>query len=129
MSRMKSPVPFWIGAALTGIGSWGVFASGNPSVFVPVVTGLCLLVLGWRGGRRLTVLLGHVIVVCGCFLTTLGIYLLPHAKPDLAHIFGFPLFWGLFSIFGGICAIYHGFCRCVCSGKQPAVPTNVERSN
>lgn len=128
MSRVNSPVTLTIGVLLTGIGSWGFAEGGNPSVMVPVVIGLCLVLTGWRGGRRLTVLLGHVIVACGCFLTTLGIYLLPYAKPDLAHIFGYPLFWGLISIFGGICTIYHGFCRCVCGGKQSSVITNAERS-
>ncbi len=129
MSRVKTPVTFGIGLALTVAGIWGVIVSANPSVLVPVVIGVCLVLTGWRGGRRLTVLLGHVIVACGCFLTTLGIYLLPYAKPDIAHIFGFPLFWGLFSILGGICTIYHGFCHCVCSRKQSSVLTNVERSN
>ncbi len=129
MSRVKSPVPFGIGVALTVAGIWGVIVSSNPSVLVPVVIGVCLVLTGWRGGRRLTVLLGHVIVACGCFLTTLGIYLLPYAKPDIAHIFGFPLFWGLFSILGGICTIYHGFCHCVCGAKQSSLLTKVERSN
>jgi hypothetical protein len=129
MSRLKSPITLGIGVALIGAGIWGVIAGANPSVLVPVVIGICLVLTGWHGGRRLTVLLGHVILASGCFLTTLGIYLLPHAKPDLAHIFGFPLFWGLFSIFGGICTIYHGFCRCVCGGTHPSVLTNVERSN
>ena len=26
---------------------------------------------------------------------------------------GRPLVWGLISIFGGICTIFHGFCRCI----------------
>jgi len=65
-----------------------------------------MLYLGWRGG-------GHVIVACGCFLVTYGIYLLPYAKPDLAHILGLPLFWGFFCLFGCICAIYLGFCHCI----------------
>lgn len=90
MSRVKTPITFAIGVVLTVTGMWGVISSAYPSVFVPVVIGICLV---------------------------------------LAHIFGFPLFWGLFSIFGGICTIYHGFCRCVCGGTHPSVLTNVERSN
>jgi hypothetical protein len=23
------------------------------------------------------------------------------------------LFWGIFCLMGGICAIFHGFCRCI----------------
>jgi hypothetical protein len=34
----------------------------------------------------------------------------------MTNIFGRPLFWGIFSLMGGVCAIFHGFCRCV--GKQ-----------
>ncbi|MBN2416067.1 hypothetical protein JXO52_09505 [bacterium] len=54
-----------------------------------------------------------MLVVSGCLLVTWGIYLLPVSRPVLAHIIFRPLFWGLVTIFGGICAIYHGFCRCV----------------
>lgn len=56
---------------------------------------------------------GHACLVLGCFLITWGIYLLPVSSPTLIHIFTRPLFWGLFSLLGGVCANYHGFCRCV----------------
>jgi len=59
---------------------------------------------------RINTILG---ILLGCFLITWGIYLLPYSQPTLAHIFFRPLFWGLFSVMGGICANYHGFCRCV----------------
>jgi hypothetical protein len=111
--KIKAPVSFALGVILTSFGAWGVIRSNNPARFIPLVIGLSLNYLGWRGGRTATILMGHLIVVCGCFLITYGIYLLPYAKPDLAHVFGLPLFWGFFSLFGGICAIYHGFCRCV----------------
>jgi len=111
--KIKSPVTLGLGAFLTAFGTWGLIASNNPAKFIPLFIGLSLVYLGWRGGRRATVLMGHIIVVCGCFLITYGIYLLPYAKPDLEHILKMPLFWGLFCLFGGICAIYHGFCRCV----------------
>lgn len=106
-----------MGVLLTAFGGWGLVASRVPAKWVPAVIGLSLIYMGWRGGRKATIFLGHVILTCGCFLVTYGIYLLPHAKPDLAHIFGMPLFWGFFCLFGGICAIYHGFCRCIC-GKS-----------
>jgi hypothetical protein len=123
--KIKSPVSFTLGILLAVFGAWGIVASNNPAKFIPLVIGLSLVYLGWRGGRRATVLMGHIIVTCGCFLITYGIYLLPYAKPDLAHILGLPLFWGLFCLFGGICAIYHGFCNCVicrtpgANGKLP----------
>jgi len=102
-----------LGLLLAGFGGWGAFASQNPANFIPLVIGLSLITMSFWRSRQATVLLGHVIVTCGCFLITYGIYLLPYAKPNLAHIFGLPLFWGLFCLFGGICAIYHGFCRCM----------------
>jgi hypothetical protein len=86
--------------------------------FVPCVVGASLLYLGYKPHRLSVILFGHVCVTAGCFLTTWGIYLLPYCKPKLALVFGRPLFWGLFSIFGGICAIYHGFCRCICDRRS-----------
>jgi hypothetical protein len=80
---------------------------------LPAAVGLSLIYLGYKPGRTAMIIFGHIFVVVGCFLVTWGIYLLPYSEPKLAHIFGRPLFWGLFSIFGGICATYHGFCRCV----------------
>jgi hypothetical protein len=83
---------------------------------VPCVIGISLIYLGYKPGRTALLVFGHILVVVGCFLVTWGIYLLPSSEPKLAHIIGRPLFWGLFTIFGGVCAIYHGFCRCVSKG-------------
>lgn len=116
--RIKLSVGLVLGVLLAGFGAWGVFASQNPAKFIPLAIGLSLVAMQFWRDRRATVLLGHVIVTCGCYLITYGIYLLPYAKPDPAHILGLPLFWGLFCLFGGICTIYHGFCSCVrCPGK------------
>jgi hypothetical protein len=112
--KIKLSVGLVLGVLLTAFGAWGALISSNPAKFIPLFIGLSLILMSFWRNRRATVLLGHVIVTCGCFLITYGIYLLPYAKPDLAHIFGLPLFWGLFSLFGGICTIYHGFCNCVC---------------
>ncbi len=117
--KIKLTVGLVLGVLLTAFGAWGLFASHNPAKFIPLAIGLSLITMSFWRNRRATILLGHVIVTCGCFLITYGIYLLPYAKPDLAHILGLPLFWGLFCTFGGICAIYHGFCNCV---RCPAKP-------
>lgn len=103
---------------------------------IPALIGASLLYLGYRPGRGATMLFGHACIVAGCFLVTWGIYLLPHSEPTLLHILGRPLFWGLISIFGGICANYHGFCRCVSSaesksacGRSSATPCAVANGN
>ncbi|MCF7858519.1 MAG: hypothetical protein K9N07_04230 [Candidatus Cloacimonetes bacterium] len=68
------------------------------------------------------IIFGHLAIVAGCMLVTAGIYYVPmiaesvkanNGQIPILLIFAMPLFWGFFSIFGGICAIYHGFCRCV----------------
>ncbi|MHC4536696.1 MAG: hypothetical protein ACYS6K_22335 [Planctomycetota bacterium] len=88
---------------------------------ITAVLGLLLVLtslVGYKPGRVSLIVFGHACVITGCFLVTWGIYLLPYCKPKLAHVFGRPLFWGLFSILGGICALYHGFCRCFSAGRS-----------
>jgi hypothetical protein len=58
------------------------------------------------------------------FLHSLKMNLLPHSEPTLSHILGRPFFWGLISIGGGVCAIQHGFCRCI-----SAVQRNAEKEH
>ncbi|MBC8414907.1 MAG: hypothetical protein ISS80_07035 [Candidatus Cloacimonetes bacterium] len=67
------------------------------------------------------IIFGHMVIVAGCMLITAGIYYVPMiarqvektGELKIVYIFAMPLFWGFFAIFGGICAIYHGFCKCV----------------
>jgi len=109
----KKPVGPIVGLALV---AFGVFAMARGSVLgglIPLLIGGGLIYLGYRPGRAGLILFGHVCIVVGSMLVTWGIYLLPHSQPVWQHIFLRPLFWGLISIFGGICANYHGFCRCV----------------
>ena len=63
--------------------------------------------------RRKEAIFGHFCVVLGCFLFVWGMYLLPVSKPTFVDVLTKPLFWGLFSIFGGICANVHSYRRCV----------------
>jgi hypothetical protein len=88
---------------------------------IQVGIGASLLIIGFKPGRTGMIIFGHMCILIGCILLTWGIYLLPYSEPKLLHIFTRPLFWGLFSIFGGICAIYHGFCRCVRSHYDDGV--------
>lgn len=69
--------------------------------------------MGAAKNRVALLLFGHACIVLGCLLITWGVYLLPVSRPVLSHILTRPLFWGLFSLMGGVCANFHGFCRCV----------------
>jgi uncharacterized membrane protein HdeD (DUF308 family) len=88
----------------------GSFGFGG---IIPLCVGLSLCYLGFSRSRVALLVFGHTCVALGCFLVVWGIYLLPYCQPKLTHIIGRPLFWGLFSMMGGICAIYHGFCHCM----------------
>ncbi|MBN2565799.1 MAG: hypothetical protein JXB46_08815 [Candidatus Eisenbacteria bacterium] len=80
--------------------------------------GAALTFLAFHEGRVALIVFGHVCIVIGCALVAWGVYLLPYSEPTLGQVFTRPLFWGLISIFGGICSNYHGFCRCVRCGDQ-----------
>ncbi|MCX8159832.1 MAG: hypothetical protein N3G18_02730 [Candidatus Saccharicenans sp.] len=111
--RPKSWISFALGAFLFILGIWSLAAYRALGSVVPLLIGGSLVYLSWTGSRTATLVFGHATIVVGCFLVTWGIYLLPQSEPTFAHILGRPLFWGFISIFGGICANYHGFCACV----------------
>jgi hypothetical protein len=115
--KVDSLVTLILGVFLTIFGIVGIILERNAGILVPLVIGLALIYLGWRGGRTPLLIFGHACIVVGCMMVTWGIYLLPYSKPILLHIFARPLFWGMISIMGGVCAIYHGFCQCVSRQK------------
>jgi len=113
--KPRSLITFILGIALVVIGIILIIKIRCP---IPVIVGGALCYLGWSGGRTATILFGHTCVVLGYYLITWGMYLLPYCKPTPAYIFGRPLFWGFFSLIGGICTIYHGFCKCIGGQKR-----------
>jgi hypothetical protein len=102
-----------LGLTLIILGLIGFIGSQSLAGFVPFVIGASLIYLAFSRSRVATLVFGHTCIVVGAYLITWGILLLPHSEPRMAHIFGRPLFWGIFCLMGGICAIFHGFCRCV----------------
>lgn len=102
-----------LGITLIVVGAAIFLTWASPGDLIPAIIGGVLCCLGLKGGRAAVIVFGHACIVAGCFLITWGIYLLPYSQPTLSHIFGRPLFWGLFSLMGGVCAIYHGFCSCI----------------
>ena len=111
--RPKGIVAFLLGVVLTALGVFGFVAGSAMGGVIPLLIGLTLIYLGWRGGRIAMIIFGHACIVVGCLMITWGIYLLPGSEPTLLGVITRPLFWGLFSLFGGICANYHGFCQCI----------------
>lgn len=102
-----------LGIVLIGFGIFLYAKVLNMAGIVPVIIGGTLIYQAFNQGRVAILIFGHILVVVGAYLITWGILLLPHSSPTIAHIFARPLFWGIFSLMGGICAIFHGFCRCV----------------
>ena len=89
---------------------------------VKLIIGAGLITITFMKNRYGQIIFGHLAILVGCMLVTTGIYYVPmiaesiktnNGNISLLHIFAMPLFWGFFSILGGICAIYHGFCKCV----------------
>jgi hypothetical protein len=114
---MKIRVGTVLGLGLVVLGAVVMLTVSGLGGVVPVAIGLGLMFTSWHGGRVGTIVFGHISIVLGCYLITWGIYLLPYSEPTIKDIFLRPLFWGMFSVMGGICANYHGFCGCV-RGRQ-----------
>ena len=102
-----------LGIVLAVLGIFTIAGSASTAGIVPLLIGASLIYLALRRGRVATLVFGHTCIVVGAYLITWGILLLPHSEPNIAHIFGRPLFWGIFCLMGGVCAIFHGFCKCV----------------
>ena len=115
--RARHAITIALGAVLICFGLFQSVTSTSPQGVIPILVGAGLVFLGWREGRIGLLVFGHACVVLGCFLITWGMYLLPYSQPVLAHIFLRPLFWGMFSMMGGICAIVHGTCNCIRSRR------------
>jgi hypothetical protein len=107
-----------LGALLIAFGVVSLLNHGDGGAVVPMVIGAGLVYLGLRPGRGPVIVFGHALVVTGSFLVAWGIILVPRLSPTWQVVLLTPLFWGFITIFGGICAIYHGFCRCV--GRRDA---------
>ncbi len=116
--KLKARITFMIGLLVAML--FTVKMAINPSFTkIPgIAIGIFLLIFGWKIGwttyKRFTILLGHFAITGGCLATAYAIYNIPFLDkpPLLAEVLDFPLFWGLLSIFGGVCMISHGNCNC-----------------
>ena len=108
-----STITATLGIVLIAIGVYMFIKSMHMGAGIPILIGASLVYLAFSRGRVATLVFGHTCILVGAYLITWGIYLAPTSQPALGYIFGRPLFWGIFSLMGGVCAIFHGFCRCV----------------
>jgi hypothetical protein len=111
--KVSSWTTFIRGLFLLLMGLIGLVLFGKTAGLVPLIFGGSFVYLGWRESRTALLVFAHTSVVIGAAMITWGIYLLPYSEPTLLHIVARPLFWGFVALLGGICSIYHGFCRCI----------------
>ena len=122
--EMKSEgiVGLILGIGLLAFGIYHLVIGLYLWAIIKILIGAGLVMLKFVRNRYGNIIFGHMVIVVGCILVTTGIYYVPmiaeqikanNGQISLFYIFAMPLFWGFFAIFGGICAIYHGFCKCV----------------
>jgi len=121
-----STINLSLGIVLIIFGIFLFFKDHGMAGVVPSLVGCCLVYLSFNRGKVATLVFGHTCILIGAYLITWGFLLLPYSEPSIAHIFFRPLFWGIFCLMGGICAIFHGFCRCV--NKQVDQFENIKSS-
>jgi hypothetical protein len=115
----KGRINLAIGVLLVGLSIFNFTQGVSIAGIIPLLIGACLIYMGLRPtSRGAVILFGHACIVVGCMLVTWGVLLIPYSQADWLHVLMSPFFWGLISIFGGICANYHGFCRCVRCGAE-----------
>jgi hypothetical protein len=115
---MKAIKTFYVGLAVTLLCSVQFVLTQSPVRLIGIAVGLFMIVFGWKIGwtrnRNITAVLGHVAVTIGCFVSAYAMYRIPFLKtpPTIIEVMDLPLFWGLFTVFGGYCMITHGYCSC-----------------
>lgn len=116
---MKAKKTVYIGILVMLISIVQMMADFSPVRVVSLLVGAFFVLYGWKIGwidsPNVTVALGHLAIVIGCFLIAFGIYQLPGmtAAPTALEVLDLPLFWGLFTLWGGNCMIRHSYCSCV----------------
>ena len=114
-------VGFILGLGLLAFGIYHLIIGMYLWAIIKILIGSGLIVSKFVKNRYGTIIFGHITVVAGLMLLTAGIYYVPMIAKQIEktgelkiiYIFAMPLFWGFFATLGGVCAIYHGFCKCV----------------
>lgn len=115
---MKAPITFSIGLAVATLSAVQFILVPDPVRLIGLSVGIFFLSFGWLVGwtrhRGFTLILGHVAVTLGCLVGAWACYQLPFLTkaPSLLEVLDLPLFWGMFTLLGGVCMINHGTCAC-----------------
>jgi len=116
---MKAKITFYIGLFVAVLNTVQLVVSFDSIRFLGIGIGIFFMVwgykIGWTRNRNLTMVVGHIAMTVGSFVTAYALYQLPFLteSPSYMDVLDLPLFWGLFTIWGGKCMITHGFCSCV----------------
>ncbi len=115
---MKARITFYIGVIVAILNIIQIILSFEPIRFIGIAVGLFFifwgLKVGWTQNRNLSVIVGHIAIIIGSIVTAYAIYQVPFLKvaPSYFEVLDLPLFWGIFTIWGGNCMITHGYCSC-----------------
>lgn len=115
---MKAKITFFIGVFVAVLSTVQMIISYDTTRFLGIAIGLIFifwgLKVGWNRNRNLTVIIGHIALTLGSLVTAYAIYQIPflEAAPTIVEVLDMPLFWGIFTIWGGNCMITHGYCNC-----------------
>jgi len=115
---MKAKITLYIGAIVALLNTVQISISFEPTRFIGIAVGLFFVIwglkIGWTRYRNLTVIVGHIAVTIGSLVTAYAIYQIPFidVAPSVIEVLDFPLFWGIFTIWGGNCMITHAYCSC-----------------
>ncbi|MEI8203725.1 MAG: hypothetical protein WCH34_11965 [Bacteroidota bacterium] len=115
---MKARITFYIGVIVALLNIIQIILSYEPIRFIGIAIGLFFvfwgLRVGWTQNRNLSIIVGHIAITIGSIVSAYAIYQIPFLKvaPSYIEVLDLPLFWGIFSIWGGNCMITHGYCSC-----------------
>ncbi len=115
---MKAKITFYIGVFVTIINILQLILSFDSYRFIGIGVGVFFiywgLSIGWTKNRNLSVIIGHIAIIAGSIVSAYAFYQVPFLSkaPTFFEVLDLPLFWGIFTIWGGNCMIKHGYCSC-----------------
>ena len=115
---MKAKKTFYIGLFVTILSLIQLIYSGEYLRIIGILIGIFFMIfggkIGWTSNKNFTIAIGHFAITIGCFTIAYSVYQIPFLSkaPTFLQVLDLPLFWGLFTLWGGNCMITHGYCNC-----------------